>query len=247
MLTSHMPRFFVPSIPKDTVTLSGADAQHIARVLRTRPGEELTVCDGAGLDARCVVQTVSPDAVVLSVMECAPSACEAGLRAYLYQGFPKGDKFEWIVQKAVELGAAEVVPVLTARCVARPDVKAQRGKGERYQKIADEAAKQCGRGRLPQVRPFVTFAEALRTLPEDTLPILFYEDGGRPLRALLAEPPLSAVALFIGPEGGFAPEEVEQARAAGVQIATLGPRILRTETAGLCALSAVMYAHGELD
>ena len=232
-----MPRFFVSSLASDTVVISGADAQHIARVLRVRPGEELTVCDGKGRDARCAVRTVSADQVVLSVLACAPSAGEARLRAYLYQGFPKGDKFEWIVQKAVELGAAEVVPMLTARCVARPDAAAQRGKCARYQKIADEAAKQSGRGRLPQVRPFQDFADALGTLPEGALPILFYEQGGRPLRALLAERPLDAVALFIGPEGGFAPEEIGRARR----------RILRTETAGLCALSALMFAAGALD
>ena len=147
----------------------------------------------------------------------------------LYQAFPKGDKMDFIIQKAVELGVSRVVPVLTRRCVARPDPKAMTGKLTRFSRIALEAAKQSGRGRIPQIGELVGFDSAVKMAASDPLSLFFYEGGGRPLSQLLS-PQVKSLSLFVGSEGGFDPEEVELAAKAGLIPVTLGPRILRCET-----------------
>lgn len=241
-----MPRFFTTQIVREKVSITGEDAAHLSKVLRAKPGEQIIVCDMAGTDYLCEISEISPSLVILSVLSSCPTVAEPKLRVRLFQGVPKGDKMEWIIQKAVELGVSAVFPLFTNRCVSRPDLKTQPKKVERWGKIAAEAAKQSGRGRIPQVKDFCSFSDAVQMLEDGEIGILFYEEGGSPLSHFLSSAP-AKLALFIGPEGGWESEEIEQARTAGIQIATLGPRILRTETAPLCALSAAMYACGELE
>jgi 16S rRNA (uracil1498-N3)-methyltransferase len=242
-----MPRFFTDQISGETVRITGADAAHIAKVLRMRPGERLTVCDCRGSDLLCEITEVSPACVLLRIRESAPSGSEPSVRVTLYQALPKADKMELIVQKSVELGVHRIVPVLSARCVSRPDEKALRAKAQRWARIAAEAAKQSGRGILPEVAEAMPFERAAGAFAEQTdgRGILFYERSGGRAADALAELPARA-AVFIGPEGGFEEAEVTLAAGRGIRIAGLGPRILRAETAPLCALAAIMFATGNI-
>ncbi|MBS5725981.1 MAG: 16S rRNA (uracil(1498)-N(3))-methyltransferase [Clostridiales bacterium] len=240
-----MPRFYIDPPAGDFVTLTGEDARHICRSLRMAVGEALTLCDGAGIDYNGVLRQTDGQIATVEILSRQPSQTEPTVSIRLFQALPKGDKMEWIIQKAVELGVSAVFPLFTSRCVSRPDSKTQPKKVERWGKIAAEAAKQSGRGCIPQVKDFCSFGDAVQMLEDGELGVLFYEKGGNPLSHFLSSVP-TKLALFIGPEGGWESEEIEQARTAGRQIAPRGSRILRTETAPLCALSAVMYACGEL-
>ncbi len=245
-----MPRFFLPGgTPGDSLTLTGADAAHIARVLRMRPGERLTVCDCRGRDYLCEIVEARPEAVTARVLAVEETLSEPNIRVTLYQALPKGDKMDFIIQKSVELGAARIVPVLTSRSVARPDEKSLLHKTQRWNRIAAEAAGQSGRGVLPQVEVLLRFEEALERLLSHGTPLMLYERDGGTLRTHLdAVRPdaLRDIGVLVGPEGGFSEAEAELARVRGVKTAGMGPRILRTETAPLCALSAIMYATGNL-
>ncbi len=241
-----MPRFFVPGNIADTVSLIGEDAAHVARSLRMKPGESLTLCDGAGTDYLCVITSVAPDEIQLRVERSEPSRSEPDVAVTLFQGLPKGEKMEWIVQKAVELGAARIVPFLAARSISRPDGAAAQKKAQRWQKIADEAAKQSQRGSLPRVDAPVSFEQAARDAFRCEQVLLLYEGGGKALREFLPKNPQS-LAFFVGPEGGFDPDEVAALQSLGAGIVSLGSRILRTETAPLAALAAIMYATGNLE
>lgn len=244
-----MPRFFIDYVPDDTAVITGGDARHIAQALRMRRGEKLVLCDCLGMDYDGEIERIEPGgaSVLVRVLGCCRSVSEPSLRVTLYQALPKQDKFDTVVQKAVELGVYRIVPVLSARCVSRPDEKAFAKKRQRWQKIADAAAKQSGRGILPQVGGLVHFSEAVREAAgqEGGISLLFYEGGGERILKLLREG-VSSAAAFIGPEGGFEPGEVALAQRAGVLRATLGPRILRTETAPIAALAAMMQATGNL-
>lgn len=237
-----MPRFFLPDLAGDRVVIDGETGRHIARSLRQQPGEALTLCDGRGTDADAVIREISGETVTAEILSRRPSASELPCRVTLYQALPKGDKLEFIVQKAVELGAAAVVPVLTGRCVSRPDSRGMEKKRQRLGKIAREAAGQCGRGILPEVGPLLSFRQALAEMARCPCPILFYEKAARPLGEALSSRP-GEIALLIGPEGGFAPEEAAEAEGAGLLVCTMGPRILRCETAPLYALSAIGYLY----
>lgn len=239
-----MPRFFIDGPVTDVALITGGDAAHIRRSLRMRVGEPLTLCDGKGTDFDGVIASMEEETVRVRVLGRAPSAAEPSVEVTLYQGLPKGDKLEWIIQKAVELGVAAVVPVVTARSVVRLEGKAERRR-ERWQRIADEAAGQCGRGILPQVAVPLTLDEALPELSAQDA-IVLYEGGGRPLRALIA-PECRRLSLLIGPEGGFDPAEIARLQAVGVRRATLGKRILRCETAPVAALAAAMLLTGNLE
>ncbi|MBQ1951216.1 MAG: 16S rRNA (uracil(1498)-N(3))-methyltransferase [Clostridia bacterium] len=235
-----MSRFFVeePSKVGGVIVLEGQDARHVAGALRMKVGEPLTLCDGVGGDYACTITAVERDRVTAVVDAVTASVAEPSLSVTLYMGFPKGDKWDWIIQKSVELGVTRLVPVVTARSVARVDSKDAAKKQARWQKIAAEAAGQSGRGIVPTVELPLTFKQALsRWQSENTL--LCYEGGGAPLGELVS-PAETAVSLVIGPEGGFAPEEVESVRDAGGRVATMGPRILRCETAPLAALTVLM-------
>ena len=233
-----MPRFFADYNGGEVINLSPEDSKHVAKALRMRIGESLTVCDGAGTDLECEIVGISPDCVSASVISQKPSETEADVDVTIYQALPKSDKMDGIVQRAVELGAKKIVPVLTERCVSRPDAKACDTKVKRWNKIALEAAMQCGRGIIPTVESVQTLKQALGGMTEDTV-ILFYEGGGKSLRDMGIKKGQS-VAVIVGPEGGFEESEVELALSSGAVIGSLGPRILRTQTASLAATAAIM-------
>ena len=243
-----MTRFFVEpeELTSEQVRLTGENFQH-ARVLRLKQEEKLLLCDGQGREALCAVQEVGTQDITLSVLERRESAAEARVRVSVYMAFPKADKLEHVIQKATELGAYEIVAFPSARCVSRPDEKSLRKKLERWQKIAASAAEQSGRGRIPQVLSLGSYRQALERAKNADKALLFYEnEHAVTLRMALEGSPFGTVSLMTGPEGGLEELEVEQARAAGLQVCTLGSRILRCETAPRCAHSAVMYAAGEM-
>ena len=242
-----MTRFFVEAqdLSGDVLHLTGENFQH-ARVLRLKPGEKLLVCDGQGREALCQVRQVGASDMELEILERRDSETEAAVKVSVYMAFSKADKLEHVIQKATELGAYEIVAFPSARCVSRPDEKSLQKKLERWQKIAASAAEQSGRGRIPQVITLGSFQEALERAAQADKPILFYEnEHAVTLRMALEEGSWSTASLLTGPEGGLEEAEVERARKADFQVCTLGKRILRCETAPLCALSAVMYAAGE--
>ena len=242
-----MSRFFVnpEDMHKDFIALTGNNAAH-AKVLRLKTGEEVTVCDGDGRECLCVVSDVSDGLISLVVKKEMTSQVEARVDVSVYMAFSKGDKFEHVVQKATELGARRIVAFPSARCVSRPDDKSLRKKLERWQKIAESAAEQSGRARIPDVVVVSSYETALRQAADSALPILFYEnEQATTLHMAVSEAPLTTVSLLTGPEGGLEDREVELAKQYGLRVCTLGKRILRCETAPLCALSAIMYAAGE--
>ena len=242
-----MTRFFVTSeeLQPEFLVLTGENAKH-ARVLRLKEGEEVLACDGQGQECVCTVSDVSEGQISLVVRHRQASETEAKIRASVYMAFPKGDKLEHVIQKATELGAFEIVVFPSARCVSRPDEKSLKKKLERWQKIAASAAEQSGRGVIPQVVLISSYKEALNRAAEADKAILFYEnERAVTLKMSLQTGDYRTVSLLTGPEGGLEAAEVEQAREAGLDICTLGKRILRCETAPLCALSAVMYHVGE--
>ena len=242
-----MVRFFVTEGELDNsfLTLIGDNAAH-AKVLRLKTGEKVLVCDGQGQECICTVSDVAPDRISLVVDSRQESETEAAVRVSIYMAFPKADKLEHVIQKATELGAYEIVAFPSSRCVSRPDDKSIAKKLDRWQKIAASAAEQSGRGRITRVRVLPSYDAAFTEAVKEAKAILFYEnERATTLRMALEEKPFASISLLTGPEGGLEEKEVEKAKEKGLQICTLGRRILRCETAPLCALSAVMYATGE--
>ena len=242
-----MVRFFVSpeELSGENVILTGENAQH-AKVLRLKEGEEVLVCDGEGRECLCTISDVSPGQVSLVVKKRQESEAEARVKASVYMAFSKGDKLEHVIQKATELGAYEIVAFPSARCVSRPDDKSLKKKLERWQKIAESAAEQSGRGRVPEVILLGSYAEAVKRATTADTAILFYEnEQAFTLKAALSARDYTTISLMTGPEGGLEEKEVRAAMEAGMNVCTLGSRILRCETAPLCALSAVMYDSGE--
>lgn len=244
-----MPRFFVT---QDTLSgkfahLTGEAASHI-RVLRLEKGDRLTLCTGDGLEHEGVISDLQPGAVSVVLHSSGDSQSEPKLKCSVYMALAKADKFEHVVQKATELGAAEIIAFPSARCVSRPDERALAKKLERWQKIAVSAAEQSGRGLIPKVLTVSSFEAAVRRACEAELPIVCYEnEAHHSLREAVTGAQVSSCALMTGPEGGFTEEEMTFAQSAGMQVCTLGPRILRCETAPLCALTAVLFSAGEYD
>ncbi len=242
-----MPRFFVSpeEIHPSFMVLTGENAAH-AKVLRLKNGDEVTVCDGAGTDYRCTVSDVANGQISLVVHSASPSESEARIRCSIYMAMAKADKFEHVIQKATELGAYELICFPSARCVSKPDDKSLAKKLDRWQKIAASAAEQSRRGMIPKVIVLPNYAEALQRAAQADLAVCFYENEEQlRFRTVIEQAPFQTASLLTGPEGGFEPHEVQLAREAGLKICTLGSRILRCETAPLCALSALMYAGGE--
>lgn len=242
-----MVRFFVSKedLEQQIVTLTGENAQH-AKVLRLRVREEVLICDGEGTECLCRINAIASGALELEILERRKSSTEAAVQVRVFLAFPKADKLEHVIQKATELGAYEIVAFPSARCVSKPDEKSLKKKLERWQKIAASAAEQSGRGHVPQIRVLNSFQEALNEAANADKPLMFYEnEQAVTLKMALSSSPYKTVNLLTGPEGGLEAREVEQARKTGLQVCTLGKRILRCETAPLCALSAVMYDAGE--
>lgn len=240
------PRFFTGEITEKTALLHGEQAKHCAKALRMRIGDLAVLCDGNGTDYFCRVSAADAEEVSFEVLESRPNKAEASVSLRLFQCCPKSDKMEFIVQKAVELGACEVIPVLSKRCVSRPSEADAEKKRERYQKIAFEASKQCGRGRVLKVCPMLSFREAAESFSGEHLGILLYECGGEPLGAVLGEGAAGTIDLFVGSEGGFEAEEALFAKERGIRLATLGQRILRCETAPIAAISILMNLTGNM-
>ena len=243
-----MHRFYAePGVTGPNVPLCEEDARHATRVLRMKLGESCEMfVDGKRYAAE--IAAMGESGVQALLLRELPST-EAKLRITLYQGLPKADKMELIVQKSVELGAACVVPVAMSRCVVQLDAKDGRKKQERWQKIAREACKQSGRCEMMQVAEPISFKQLLAKLAEHQAAIVPWEDArGYSLAKFHAEhPDITDLAIVIGPEGGMSEEEIARMKEASCQSVTLGPRILRTETAGLCAMSALLCLYGDME
>lgn len=234
-----MPRFFVPNPPDDgTVVISGSDANHIGRSLRMRVGESLTVCCDR-VDYHCVITSITPTDVTLSVQSECPSY-EPDIDLTVYMAYPRGDKLEQVIQKTVELGASRICPVVTKRCTSRPDDSRYSQKKARLQKIALEAAMQSGRGIIPEVSDVMSFDDCISDIEKNDVAIVCYEKGGQPLGNVAFTKGMK-IGVFVGSEGGFEPSEIDELKNCGVIPVWLGNRILRCETAPVAAVSIIMF------
>jgi 16S rRNA (uracil1498-N3)-methyltransferase len=230
-----------------SISITGADADHI-RVLRMRLGERLVICDGSGTDRRCRLTRLGDGYAEAEVEETVPCPAEPSVSVTVLAGLPKGDRGDYLVQKCTEAGAVRIAFFQCERCVARVDERGAEKKAGRWQRIAEEAAKQCGRGIIPKVQVLPDLASALEIAISTELPLLMYETGRRvPLRQAIENyGSFSTASVITGPEGGFEPYEVELAARLGIQVCSMGERILRCETAPVVALSALMYATDNL-
>ena len=242
-----MYQFFIEdeNAAEDFVTIEGSDVNHIKNVLRMKPGEKIRVCTRNGQNYFCSISDITESFVRADILEKEAESTELPCRIYLFQGLPKNDKMEWIIQKTVELGVYEVIPVAMKNCVVKLDDKKAKSKVTRWQAIAESAAKQSKRSYIPQVGMVMSLKEAFSYIEEQKfdLSMIPYElekgmDGIKQVLGRLA--PGQQIAVFIGPEGGFAPEEIEMVRDE-MQLISLGRRILRTETAGIAALAILGY------
>lgn len=241
-----MSHFFIHSaqVCEDTLQIVGEDVNHMKNVLRMREGEHFSAADENGICYECEIEALEKQQVTGRILSKETGKTELSSKIYLFQGMPKADKLELIIQKAVELGVYEVIPVMTKRSIVKLDAKKEAAKLKRWQSIAEGAAKQSGRMIIPQVSEVKSFREALEEAKALDCKIIPYEcasgmEGTREIFSKIT--PGMSVGIFIGPEGGFEPSEVEEAQAAGVLPVTLGKRILRTETAGMTTLSILMY------
>ena len=241
-----MQHFFVSpeQVREEKIYVEGSDVNHMKNVLRMKTGEELTIGDGDGWLYLCVVESYEEDMAVLKILEKKKDESELPSKIYLFQGLPKSDKMEWIIQKAVELGVHQVIPVATKRAVVRLEGKKEVNKQRRWQAISESAAKQSKRMQIPTVHMPVTFQQALAMMAESDVRLMPYEnaEGMEGTRRILESiEPGESIAILIGPEGGIDEAEVEMAMKEKVEPITLGKRILRTETAGMTVLSILVY------
>jgi 16S rRNA (uracil1498-N3)-methyltransferase len=254
---SDMQRYFVPPehMTAESVRLTGEDARHMGSVMRGKPGDEFIACDGGGRDVLAKITTVDKEAVLADILKVLPDSAEMAWRITVAQSLPKGDKLETVIQKGTEAGAYAFQPFLSRRTVVQYDERKEAKRLDRWRKIAKEAAEQSHRSRIPEIRPVCGWKAVIRQFAEYDIVLFCYEEEGRAgqgLRRTLAdfhgktEASTPSVLLVVGPEGGFAPEEAEEAKAAGAVPIGLGKRILRTETAALYALACLAYEAGEM-
>ena len=246
-----MPKFFVePSkISNDIITIDTEDVNHITRVLRMKIGDKITVCDSMGYDYTAEIFEINQSCILCRELEKTKSDTEPALKVVLFQGIPKGSKMEYIIQKTTELGIFKIVPVSMSRCVSKIENKKDGDrKRERWQKISESAAKQSGRGIVPEISAPVAFEAAIQALSECDLAFAPYEceQDNSIKKVIKGINGNKTVGFIIGPEGGFAPEEIDKLTKLGISSVTLGKRILRTETAGEAVLSMLMYEANEL-
>lgn len=247
-----MPKFFTAreNISDSEIIINNEDVSHITRVLRLKVGDMITVCDGQGFDYQAEIRSIEPKAVVCDIRSKVKCDAEPNIKVTLFQGIPKASKMDYIIQKTTELGIYRIVPVMLDRCVSKiENAKAGEKKRERWQKIANEAAKQSGRGIVPEVSLPVSLDDALNEASELELSFVPYEcEENTKLKEILT-PGRGAetIGFIIGPEGGFDPSETEKIQNAGIPTVTLGRRILRTETAGEAVLAMVMYELGDIN
>ncbi len=245
-----MPKFFVAKekINGDVITIDTDDISHIKRVLRLNTGDVITICDSAATDYTAEITELSDKAVICHVLSKEKNDAEPNISVTLFQALPKATKMELIIQKNTELGIVRVVPCELSRCVVKLDGKDSKKKCERWQKIADEAAKQSGRGILPTVSNIMSFKDAVCEMKKSDIFFVPYESAEEiTLKSILSGNEAKSVSFMIGPEGGFSPEEVEFLMNENVPLVTLGKRILRTETAGMAVLSMIMYEIGDIN
>lgn len=241
-----MPRFYVNQnqISDNEVRITGLDVNHIKNVLRMKQGEELIICNGQGKDCYCIISRVSEHEIIANIITEQETGTELPSRITLFQGLPKQDKMELIIQKAVELGISEIVPVMTKRVIVKlDDKKKEEKKLERWQAIAEGASKQSGRGIIPQIRPVMSYQEAMKEARKLEFNVIPYENakGMQYTREVMNNlKKYKSIGVLIGPEGGFDEKEIEAAAINGILPITLGKRILRTETAGLAVLSMMV-------
>ncbi len=242
-----MNQFFVESsqINDKNIIILGNDVNHIKNVLRMKVGEELAVSNGVdGKEYRCEITAFEEERILCKLLFIKENDIELPAKVYLFQGLPKSDKMELIVQKAVELGVYEIIPMSTKRCVVKLDDKKAKSKILRWQGIAEAAAKQSKRRIVPKVSNVMTFGEAIQYVSSMDVKIIPYElsEGMDKTKEIIDNiHKEQSIAIFIGPEGGFEEEEIQKAKAGGIEPITLGKRILRTETAGFTVLSWIMY------
>ncbi|MDF2907289.1 MAG: hypothetical protein K0R34_2610 [Herbinix sp.] len=246
-----MHRFYVNpnQIIDQTVRITGPDVNHIKNVLRMKPGEEIVICNGQGKDCYCIISRVSENEIMTDIQSIKTTDTELKTRITLFQGMPKSDKMELIIQKAVELGVYEIIPVMTKRVIVKlDDKKKEEKKLERWQAIAEGAAKQSRRGIIPIIKPVQTYAQAIEYAKAFDQNIIPYENakGMQYTREVMSKlPDSNSIGVFIGPEGGFEENEIERAMQAGINPITLGKRILRTETAGIAVLAMMVLVLDE--
>ncbi len=247
-----MNRFFIPGaalLPGSTAEITDAqDIQHIHKVLRLKAGDVIEIANGNGAEATAGIIAIAKTGVTVEIQEVCDARRESPLEIVLYQGLPKGQKLEVIFQKNTEIGVSAFVPVITERCVVRiNDMAAENKKRVRWQMIIDEAAKQSKRGKLPMLHPVVSLKDAVADLSGfDLILVPHTGEGTAPLGEVLKKGNPGRVAVFIGPEGGFSDEEAGEIVKAGGKAVTLGPRILRTETAGFVTSSILQYVFGDM-
>jgi len=244
-----MQRYFVQrdQIKENRIIIVGDDVHHIKRVMRFRKGTNIICADGKGNDYLTEIVELTKEAVICKIISITPSKGETKRELVLAQALPKGDKWEWILQKGTELGVTSFYPFFSARTLVKIHPEKLEKKLKRWQRIVKEAAEQAHRGVLPVIHPPLRWDSLLSLVQKQSNVLIAYEKGGRPIRACLEERQEQTSAwLIIGPEGGFAPDEIEAAKNAGAVPVTLGPRILRTETASIVGLTCILYANGEL-
>ena len=237
---AFIPRIYIGSdrIENGRAFVDGSDANHILRVLRKQVGDTVHVCDMKANSYDAVIEEISKDGLTLLLGEPTKSNNEMDFKVSVYQCFPKGDKLETVIQKAVELGAYEIVAVMSERCVARPDSKAFAKRLERLKKISESAAAQCGRSIVPEIRGIISYSEAIKEISEKDIGFICYEgDGTKPITEILKDK-VESIGFLIGPEGGIAEKEVAIAKENNISLCGLGKRILRTETASGFVLAA---------
>ena len=244
-----MKRFFAPpeSINGEGVLLRGEVVHRITRVLRMSPGDRVVLLDGSGMEYVVILEEFSRDTVTGRVLDTFKDSNEPKVQLTLYQGILKGEKLDWVLQKGTELGVTGFVPLICQRSVPRARAENNSRRMARWSKIVAEAAEQSGRSRMPDLHPPTKFDSACHLVDGESLGLIPWEEAKGPsLREALLQRPIAHVHLFIGPEGGFQREEVEYAQGLGIAPVSLGKRILRAETAGLVAATAILYEAGEL-
>lgn len=246
-----MTRFFAApdKISDGKIIIDTADVRHIKKVLRLGVGDEITVSDSLGIDYLCSISDITEESIICRITDSKKNNTEPNIKVTLYQALPKGAKMDYIIQKTTELGIARIVPCSLTRCVVKTDEKDAEKKRLRWQKIADEAAKQCGRGVIPEVSSVISLKSAVEKMKQDDFAFAAYESEKKQSlkNILIKNKSADTISFMIGPEGGFAPEEAQYLKDSGISLITLGPRILRTETAGEAVLAMIMYELGDIN
>lgn len=243
-----MQRYFLPAnaFTGSHIRLTGDEVHHLKNVMRNKPGDRIIVCNEDGYDYVCEIQEMNHYQIDCKLVEKSRSQGEPKTRITIAQSLVKGDKFEWIVQKGTEIGAGSFQPFRSVRSVVKINAQKETKKRERWQRIAKEAAEQSHRGKIPKVEPVLSWTALLDEIEKFSLALIAYEKGGIPLNQVMTESHAEEILLLIGPEGGFTEEEINEAHTRGAIPITLGPRILRTETAPLVALSCMLFSRHEL-